>query len=246
MEEHTHKEKGTITLKKITMWQLATLLFAVLFVISLFTGGFGYGGNGNVVANNGGGDVPANQVAGPSASGLIEEGDPVLGEADAKISVLEFSDFQCPYCARAASDTVVGLKNSALFTSGEVNFIYKHFPLNSIHPFAQNAAEAAECANRQGEFWDYHDTLFANQGALDDASLKSYASQLGLDTKEFNSCLDDDEAKSEVTKELSQATSAGGRGTPYFVIINNDNGETQSISGAVPYAQLEAAINAVM
>ena len=230
----------TITLKKTTLWQLATLLFAVLFLISLFTGGFGTGCSGNVVD-----DVPADNVAGPSAQGLIEDNDPVSGDANADISVVEFSDFQCPYCANAAFGTVADFMLSDLYKNGEANFVYKHFPLNSIHPFAQNAAEAAECANRQGMFFEYHDLLFENQGALDDTSLKSYAQQVGLDTAKFNSCLDDNEAKAEVDKELQQATAAGGRGTPYFVIVNNNNGKTTAVSGAVPYAQLEAAINSI-
>lgn len=241
MEEHTKKEKGTITLKKTTLWQLATLLFAVLFIISLFTGGFGID-NDNI---NDGSDVPADNVAGPNAQGLIESNDPISGDANAGISVVEFSDFQCPYCANAAFGTVADLKLSDLYKNGDVNFIYKHFPLNSIHPFAQKAAEAAECANRQDMFYEYHDKLFEHQNALDVTSLKTYAGQVGLNMAEFNSCLDGDEAKDEVDKELQQGVAAGGKGTPYFVIVNNDNGKTVAVSGAVPYAQLEAAINSI-
>ncbi len=240
-----NSESKTITLKKDTLWKAGAFLFATLFVISLFTGGFGMGveSTGKVVADTN--DVPSNQVAGPSASAFIEEGDPVLGDPDAEITVVEFSDFQCPFCGRAFFGAVTDLKNSDGFTNGEVNFIYKHFPLNSIHPYAQKAAEASECANRQEMFWEYHDLLFANQQALDTTSLKSYASQVRLDTNEFNGCLDGDEAKSEVDKETTQATTAGGRGTPYFVIVNNNDGTTQAVSGAVPFSQIEAAINAV-
>ena len=247
MEEHTKKERGTITLKKTTLWQLGTLLFAVLFVISLLTGGFGGACTSDNNAGAGNDDVaPAGgQATGPSADGLIEEGDPLLGDADAGISVVEFSDFQCPFCSRAYYGLVTDLKNSDMFKDGEVNFLYKHFPLNSIHPFAQKAAEAAECANRQDMFWEYHDLLFANQNALSDSDLKAYAGQVGLDTDTFDSCLDDDEAKAEVDKETQQATGSGGRGTPYFVVVNNENGQTTAVSGAVPFGQLEAAINSV-
>ncbi len=240
-------EGGSITLKKTTLWKASTFLFAALFVVSLFTGGFGFdGGTGQAIADDSGGvPVEPEQVAGPSAEGLIEEGDPVLGEADAAITVVEFSDFQCSFCARAAFGTVADLKLSDAFKNGEVNFVYKHFPLNSIHPQAQKAAEASECANRQDMFWEYHDLLFANQNSLDVASLKSYAEQIGLDMDTFNSCLDDDEATAEVNKETQQATAAGGRGTPYFVVVNNDNGQTTAVSGAVPFAQLEAGINSV-
>ena len=123
--------------------------------------------------------------------------------------------------------------------------MYKQFPLSSIHPYAQKAGEASLCAQDQGKFWDYHDILFANSGALDTPSLKEYASQLGLNTNAFNSCLDGDDYKQEVLKEISQATDAGGRGTPYFVVINTKTGETQVVSGAVPWTNFEQAISLV-
>ena len=117
--------------------------------------------------------------------------------------------------------------------------------MNSIHPYAQKAAEASECANRQGKFWEYHDALFLNQNALDTPSLKNYASQVGLDVEEFNSCLDSGDASDKVLKDLKAATDSGGRGTPYFVIYNSDNGKTASVSGAVPFAQIESAIRGI-
>jgi len=238
-EQNEHK---TITIKKDTLWKIGTFLFAALVIVSLFTNGFSFGGTGQAIAPS---DVPSNQVAGPSADALIEENDPVLGDPNAPITVVEFSDFQCPFCARAYFGTVSELKISNAFKNGEINFIYKHFPLNSIHPFAQKAAEASECANRQGMFWEYHDLLFANQQALGEDDLKAYATQIGLDTGIFNDCLDDNEARSEVNKETDQATSSGGRGTPYFIVVNNENGATSSVSGAVPFAQIESAIAAV-
>jgi protein-disulfide isomerase len=237
-------DTGTVTFKKTTLWKVGTFVFAALFILS-FLGGFdgfrdgGGTGTGSAVA-------PTNPIA-PTANVKvqIEDNDPVLGELDAGITIVEFSDFQCPFCERAYSGAVADLKNSDEFKNGDVNLIYKHFPLNSIHPQAQKAAEAAECANRQGEFWAYHDTLFTNQNALDIASLKSYAGQVGLDTNAFNACLDGDDARSEVNKETAQATAAGGRGTPYFVIINNDNGDTVPVSGAVPWANFQSAISSV-
>ncbi|MEK6926224.1 MAG: DsbA family protein [Nanoarchaeota archaeon] len=241
MEE---KKEDSITIKKHTLWQVGTFLFAALFVVSLFTGGFS-GGNGSptgaVIAN------PVNPEA-PTPSQVkveIESNDPVLGKKDAGITIVEFSDFQCPFCERAASGAMTDLKNTDYFKNGDVNLIYKHFPLNSIHPFAQKAAEASECANRQGKFWEYHDKLFTNQQALDVTSLKSYAQALGLNTVDFNKCLDGGEAAAEISKETTQATNAGGRGTPYFVVINNKDKSTQVVSGAVPFSQFDAAIKAV-
>lgn len=233
-------EENTITIKKDNLWKYSTLvLVAVIIVfgaVSLFN-------SGNSGTDSQG--LPATGQAAASGNSLIENNDPVLGDKNAEVSVLEFSDFQCPFCARAFEGAVRDLKNSDLFREGKVNFVYKHFPLNSIHPYAQKAAEASLCAQDQGKFWEYHDMLFQNQNALDTTSLKSYASQLGLDTGEFSNCLENDEKSSEVSKELRQATSSGGQGTPYFVIVNNNNGRTTSVSGAVPFTQIQSAINSV-
>lgn len=237
-------EGSTITLKKTTLWKVGTFLFLGLFVLSLFNGGFSFGDGGPTgaaIVPTGGDTVPA-----PSGSVKVSitDADPVLGDADADITIVEFSDFQCPFCARAFTGSLAEFKESSYFKDGEVNLVYKHLPLTSIHPFAQKAAEASECANRQGKFWEYHDTLFTNQQSLDIASLKNYAGQVGLDTGTFNSCLDNDEAAAKVRKDLGEATAAGGRGTPYFVLINGD-GDTQTVSGAVPWANFEAAITAL-
>jgi len=242
------KKEATITLKKSTLWQISTGVFAVLFIISLFTGGFGIGSDGSPT---GAAVAPSAPSAPRAPSGptdikvTIDDDDPVLGEKDAPISIVEFSDFQCPFCARAASGSLADLRNSDAFKNGEVNLVYKDFPLRSIHPFAQGAGEAGQCAHDQGKFWEYHDTLFANQRALTVDDLKGYAADLGLDTGEFNDCLDSGKFTKEVNDDLAAATASGGRGTPWFVIVNNKNGKAQGVSGAVPFAQLEAAINAV-
>src|SRR3989344_2080017 len=245
MSEENGSNEGTITIKKHTLWQVGTFVFAALFVVSLFTGGFGMDGGATGGTITGGAvGVPTNPTPTPDPTPSqvkveIEANDPVLGKKDASVTIVEFSDFQCPFCERAYSGAVTEFKN------GEVNLIYKHFPLNSIHPFAQKAGEAAECANRQGKFWEYHDKLFTNQQALDIQSLKNYAAQVGLNTATFNKCLDEGEAAAEVNKESQQAQGAGGQGTPYFVLINKD-GETQAVSGAVPFSQFESAIQALM
>ena len=105
----------------------------------------------------------------------------------------------------------------------------RDFPLNSIHPYVQKAAEATECADDQGKFWEYHDLLFANPSALDVDSLKGYAGQLGLDTGTFDECLDSGEQSSEVEKDSEDGRASGVTGTPAFFI----NGEF--VSGAIPF-----------
>ena len=175
----------------------------------------------------------------------LDSSDPILGDSNAPISVIEYSDFECPFCERAYSNTIASLKESDAFKNGEINLIYRHFPLNNIHPKAQKAAEASVCAQKQSKFWEYHDTLFENQNALAVDDLKSYASDLGLNQAKFDSCLDNGEAKDKVDKDLISATASGGTGTPYFIILNKETEKTTSISGAVPYSQIESAIEFV-
>jgi protein-disulfide isomerase len=111
----------------------------------------------------------------------------------------------------------------------KIRFVYRDFPLTSLHQYAEKAAEASECADDQGKFWEYHDLLFANQSALDVDSLKSYAAQLGLDTAKFNDCLDSGKQTAEVQKDAQDAKSYGATGTPAFFI----NGVL--VSGALPF-----------
>ena len=240
-KEASEKKEEIITIKKTTLWQIGTFLFAALFLLSIFGV---FNGNGKVIKEI----IPSDNA--PATGGNlkveIENNDPVLGDKNAELSIVEFSDFQCPFCERVFSGAVTDFKSSSYFIDGKVNLIYKQFPLTSIHPYAQKAAEASLCAQDQEKFWEYHDLLFANQEALDDTSLKAYAQQLGLDSATFNSCLDGDEKVSEVEKETKQAVNSGGRGTPYFVIINNENKKTKVVSGAVPFSEFESAINSLL
>ncbi|PIN94682.1 hypothetical protein COU53_02480 [Candidatus Pacearchaeota archaeon CG10_big_fil_rev_8_21_14_0_10_30_48] len=236
---NSNSEESSITLKKSTLWKMATFVFAGLFVISLFTGGFNLGGGNNL-------PTPTGNVVAPTGDikVSITNADPLLGDKNAKIKIVEFSDFQCPFCERVETGAIAEFKNSDYFKNGEVALVYKHFPLNSIHPFAQKAAEASVCAQNQGKFWEYHDLLFANQQSLDITSLKNYAKQVGLNQAKFDSCLDGGEAVAKVKKDLAEASTAGGQGTPYFVLINED-GDTQAVSGAVPWANFEVAIQSL-
>lgn len=236
-EEKT--EEKTITLKKSDLWKYATFVLIAVVVIGAF-----FVFKGGTTTGRTTEDGTDNQPS-INAKSLIEDNDPVLGNPDAEISIIEFSDFECSFCARVYEGAIADFKRSSYFTSGQVNLVFKQFPLSQIHPDAQKAAEASLCAAEQGKFWEYHDKLFTNQQALDTASLKSYASQLGLNANQFNSCLDSGKYKSEITKELAQATSIGGQGTPFFVIVNNNNGNYRTISGAYPWSQFESAINAI-
>lgn len=166
----------------------------------------------------------------------------VLGKTDAKVTIVEFSDFQCPFCDSFYTDTLPQLKEKYIDT-GKVQLYYRHFPLNSIHPNAQRAALASECANAQNKFWDYHDILFKNQETwspqtLSDAtnSFVDYAGQLGMSTDEFRSCLESERQKKGVEDDIAAANKAQVDGTPAFFI----NG--YRLTGAQPFSEFETII----
>lgn len=212
----------------------AILLAAILISGTLiFTRGQIAGGNN--IAQVGGGTVQ------PTAEPVdipVRNGAPVMGANNAKVTIYEFSDFQCPYCERFYSDTFGQIKSQYIDT-GKVKFIFRHYPL-SFHQNAQKAAEAAECANRQGKFWQYHDTLFENGKSdgtgLNADDLKKYAGQLGLDQSKFNKCLDNNETASVVKQDTDNASASGVTGTPTLFVNGN------KIVGALPYETFKAAI----
>ena len=156
---------------------------------------------------------------------------PARGPANAPIEMIEFADFQCPFCL-AAAPTV----KKVLDTYGDrIRFVYRNFPLQS-HPNARPAAEAAQCANEQGKFWPYHDRLFADPGKLADADLKKAATELGLDGARFNKCVDDHKYQSVVDADAKAGGEAGVSGTPAFFI----NGRL--LTGAQPYDAFKRVI----
>ena len=151
--------------------------------------------------------------------------DPARGPADAPITIVEFSDFQCPYCSRA-TDTI--RKLDAAYP-GKIRIVYRDFPLVQIHPNAARAAEAGACAHEQGKFWAMHDTMFEHQDKLGDADLKQSAATLGLDTAAFNQCLDSGRHAAQWKKDASEGERYGVSSTPAFFV----NG--RMVVGAQPY-----------
>ncbi len=159
----------------------------------------------------------------PAVGGDLADDDPATGPKDAKAVIVEFSDFQCPAC-KAAQPTVD--KVLADF-KGQVRFVYRDFPLDQgcnaslprqLHPFACRASLAADCANEQGKFWEYHGLLFERQPAFDDANLKKYAGQLGLNQTQFDSCLDTLKYLDEIKKDIADGAALNIQGTPTFFI----------------------------
>lgn len=171
--------------------------------------------------------------------GDLADDDPLLGNPDAPVTMVEFSDFECPFCGRFWRTTLPEIKERYIKT-GKVKFIYRDFPITSIHSNAQKAAEAAECADEQGQFWAYHDLIFQHQDALGVANYKRWAAEIGLDTARFNSCLDAGKYTDEVAKDFRDGQAAGVTGTPTFFI----NG--RSVVGALPFEQLASVIDAAL
>ncbi|MFH1663299.1 MAG: thioredoxin domain-containing protein [archaeon] len=147
-------------------------------------------------------------------TGITDNGRPFKGNPEAKVVVIEYSDFQCPACGAAYSYS----KNVINEFGDQIKFEFRHFPLTSIHPFAFKAAVAAEAANDQGKFWEYHDKLFENQDHLLREDLIKYAEELGLDTEKFTETLDGNTKDSLINSQVLQGTKDGVGGTPTFFV----------------------------
>jgi protein-disulfide isomerase len=157
----------------------------------------------------------------------------VKGSPNAPVTIVEFSDFECPYC-KAAEPTV---KHVIEKYDGKVRLAYRDLPIRGSHPHADAAAEAAHCAAEQGKFWEYHDRLFAEQSKLDSASLKEDARSVGLDEGRFDACVASHKFQAKVQQDADQAFEAGITGTPGFFI----NGIL--LNGAQPSAAFERIID---
>jgi protein-disulfide isomerase len=165
-------------------------------------------------------------------TGIAFGSNPVLGNANAKVTIVEFSEYLCPFCGRFARDTLPLIKANYIDT-GKVKFYFRDF---IVHSAAKLASEASKCARDQGKYWEYGEVLFNNQSALTSEDLKAYAATLGLNTAQFNACLDSGKYAAEVDKDTSDGEAYGVTGTPTF-FINGDK-----LVGAQPYATFQQAI----
>lgn len=159
--------------------------------------------------------------------------DPSKGGKDAKVTVIEFTDYQCPFCGKVRPT----VKQLVADYGDKVRYVLRDYPLE-FHPSAKKAAEAAQCAGDQGKYWEYGDILWSNQKSLDVPDLKRYAGELKLDQKKFDACLDDGKYTAEVDKDQADGSKAGVNGTPTFFI----NGRV--LSGALPLDQFKQIIDA--
>ncbi|MBS1267215.1 MAG: hypothetical protein MAG795_01187 [Candidatus Woesearchaeota archaeon] len=227
-------ESVSITLSKITLWKAVSGVLAVLLLVSIFTGGFktkSEANNGVLQADEAQQAKPREDAQAPSAPTLdmakLLDDDAVKGDENALVTIVEWSDFECPFCARFYSQTLPQIQKDYIDT-GKVKFIYRDFPLN-FHANAQKAAEAAECAGEQGKYWEMHDKLFEGGVESGVSLFKTYATEINLNTKKFNSCLDSGKMASEVATDMQAGKQVGITGTPGFII----NGKL--VSGAQPF-----------
>ena len=169
----------------------------------------------------------------PRIEAPVTDGDPALGAPDAPVTIVAFSDFQCPFCARVEP----ALKALHAKFGDSVRIVWKDFPLTSIHPDAFKAAEASHCAGDQSRYWDYHDRLFANQEAMGVSELKAHAAALGIDPITFAACLDSSKYASRVQSDLDSGARAGVQATPTLFV----NGRT--LHGAQPLEILAGIVD---
>ncbi len=196
-------------------------ILAVLLAASITTNGFGF-------KNDSG-------KAGQETGAALMPADPSAGASNAPVTIVEYSDFECPFCARVQP----ALKKLLGEYEGRVRLVFRNYPL-SFHNNAQLAAEAGECANEQGKFWELHDLMFENRLGLKESDIKRYADEAKLGMQKFNDCLASGKYKAEVSRDIEDGKEQGVDGTPAFFI----NGKL--ISGAQPYEVFKEAVDGAL
>jgi protein-disulfide isomerase len=181
---------------------------------------------------------------------LAVKGEMFKGQAGAKLTLIEFSDYQCPFCARHTRDTMPHIVREYV-DAGKVKYVFRDFPIESIHPQAFRGHEAARCAGEQGKFWEMQARLFANQRAMAPADLSAHAQALGVDAAKFDACLASGRYAAKVRKDITDAAGAGVRGTPTFYLGLTQPNEApvkavKVIRGAQPWAAFKQAIDELL
>lgn len=174
--------------------------------------------------------------------------DPVRGDINAPVTIIEFSDFQCPYCGRFFKSTLTEIERDYIQT-GKVRYVFRDFPLE-FHKQAPKASEAANCAGEQGKYWEMHDKLFENQNALMVDKLKQYGAEIGLESDPFNACLDSGKYAEEINRDIEDGKKAGVSGTPSF-FIGKSQGKSKEIIGkrivgARPFESFKQVIDVLL
>ena len=184
----------------------------------------------------------------PAPSSIDLDDDNVMGSVDAKVAIVEFSDYQCPYCRRYYQQTFPQIKETYIDT-GKVQYIYRDFPLEQIHNEAVPAAVVANCSGQQGKYWEMHNALFTHQGRFAPEVFTELARILELDLETFQTCLQEPAQKQEVSEDLAYGQSVGVRGTPHFFVGRVDGSklvEVKALSGAQPFPSFQSLIDSLL
>lgn len=177
-------------------------------------------------------------------SALATQDEAFRGESRASVAIVEYADFECPYCGQYERDVYPQISKDYIQT-GKVKYFFRDLPL-PVHPHALGAARAAHCAGEQGKYWEMHDSLFAKQNAIRDVDMPGRAQELGLDKVKFSECLSSDRYTDEINKSAAEAQKMGIQGTPTFFVGKVDpSGEVTNlrmIIGTRPYDVFKSAI----
>jgi protein-disulfide isomerase len=181
--------------------------------------------------------------------GVLDIGSAAIkGDPQAALTIVEFSDFQCPFCKRHVDSTVPELEKQFVAT-GKVRYVFADFPLESIHPQAFKAAEASHCAAEQKKFWEMHDRMFAHQDTLAPESLVEHAKALGLDADKFKTCLDSGKYAEAIKASVAQGEKLGVSGTPAVVLGLSQGDQVKAVKllvGSLPFAVFKEEIDQLM
>ncbi len=188
-------------------------------------------------------------VSGGEEMRPITEADHILGNPNAELMFVEYSDTECPFCKQF--HTTLRQMMDEYGKDGKVAWVYRHFPIDQLHPKARKEAEATECANELGgatKFWEYLNTVYArtnSNNSLPESELPKIAKDIGLDVKAFNTCLSSGKYADKVQADYDDAVKAGGRGTPNSIIVSKDGTKTV-VQGAQPYESVKNIIDALL
>ena len=213
---------------------------AIIITGALIAGAIIFSSGGSASAGNVSGSAPSGHQRVGGNFRLPDDTDHVRGNPNAAVAIVEFSDFECPFCARLHPS----LKR-IVEENDDVKWVYRHFPLSQIHSSALGSAIASECVAKlagNDAFWQFADTAFENQHQLGNDFYEATASSLGIDVSAFRTCLKDRSIASNVQKDGTEAVQSGGRGTPFAVVITA-NGQLAPFSGALPYEQLVGLVD---
>ncbi len=181
---------------------------------------------------------------------LSIDGAPFLGDKNAAITLIEFFDYQCPFCARHVRETLPQIERDYIRT-GKLRYVLRDFPIESIHPQAFKAHEAARCAGEQGKYWEIHARLLASQQTLSRNDLEDHAKSLGLDVPNFQQCLESGKYATAIRMDLAEGSKVGVNGTPSYFLGLTDPKDSKiktlrTIRGAQPFGNFKEAIESLL